>query len=401
MPLAARVALPSRPFEGGPEGKAVASGRLPELDVLRGFLLVWMTCTHLPTRFNAYSNQFVGYVSAAEGFIFLAAFLTGQIQQRAENRSGRSEARRSLWRRVFRIYRYHAGLLAIAFTVLAAVAVRFDPPPLRNLLDFYLARPYLAIPSSGLLLYTPPLFDILPIYIVFLMVTPVILGAARRKGWAAPIAVSACVWLLAQFGLRRWLYTTANSWGFPIPMNEGGAFDLFAWQLLWVAGLALGTKTSNGPPHARIPRNWLLLSALVAAALFVCRHSAGTVVFQGAAEPLADKWKLGIVRLLDFAALGVLLARFGSPLGRLKCAAPLALLGRRSLEVFSAHVLICAGVLGCCREDTPHFALWMEVLILLGSVAVLFGVAQWASRPVRLELAKTLSDRSLPRRKLA
>jgi hypothetical protein len=379
----------------------VVSARLPELDVLRGFLLVWMTCTHLPTRFSAYSNQFPGYVSAAEGFIFLAAFLTGRIQQSAENRYGRPEARRNLWRRVFRIYRYHAGLLAIAFTVLAAVAVRFGAPPLRNLLDLYLARPGLAIPSSGLLLYTPPLFDILPIYIIFMMVTPVILWAAGKKGWVAPVAVSAGVWLLAQFGLRKWLYTTANSLGFPIPMNEGGAFDLFAWQLLWVAGLALGTKTSNGPPYARIPRNWLVPSALFAAALYVCRHSAGAAMFQGAAGPLADKWELGIVRLLDFTALGLLLVRFGPPLGRLKCAAPLALLGRRSLEVFSAHVLICAGVLGFSREDIPHFALWLDVAILLGSVAVLFAVAQLASRPPRLELAKTAIDSSLPRRKLA
>jgi hypothetical protein len=379
----------------------VASARLPELDVLRGFLLVWMTCTHLPTRFNAYSNQFPGYVSAAEGFIFLAAFLTGQIQYRAEYRYGSREARRSLWRRVFRIYRYHAGLLAIAFTLLAVIAVRFDPPPLRNLLDFYLARPQLAIPSAGLLLYTPPLFDILPIYIIFMMVTPAILWAVRKRGWAPLVAVSACVWLLAQFGLRKWLYTTANSWGFPIPMNEGGAFDLFAWQLLWVAGLALGTKASSRPHSTRIPQKWLLLSAVLAAALFVCRHSAAAFVFQGAAEPLADKWRFGIVRLLDFAALGALLVRFGAPLGRLKCAAPLALLGRRSLEVFSAHVLICAGVLGLNRQDTPHFALPVDVLILLGSMAVLFRVAHWASRPVRLELAKAANDRSLPRRKLA
>ncbi|HEY7389832.1 MAG TPA: OpgC domain-containing protein [Bryobacteraceae bacterium] len=379
----------------------MTSGRLPELDVLRGFLLLWMTCTHLPTRFNAYSNQFLGYVSAAEGFIFLAAFLTGRIQNRAEDRYGRQEARRNLWRRVFRIYRYHAGLLAIAFTVFALIAVRFDPPPLRNLLDFYLARPRIAIPASALLLYTPPLFDILPIYIIFMVATPGILWAARKKGWAVPVAVSACVWLLAQFGLRKWLYTAANSWGFPIPMNEGGAFDLFAWQLLWVAGLALGTTTSSRQSKARIPRQWLLLSAVFAVALFVCRHSAGALVFQGAAEPLADKWRFGIVRLLDFAALGVLLVRFGRPLGRLKCAEPLALLGRRSLEVFSAHVLICAGVLGFSHQDTPHFTFPVEVLILLGSTAVLFRVAQWASRPPRLEVAKTAIERSLARRKLA
>jgi hypothetical protein len=55
--------------------------RLPQLDTLRGFLLVWMTLTHLPTHISPYSNQMVGYVSAAEGFILLAAILVGRIYQ--------------------------------------------------------------------------------------------------------------------------------------------------------------------------------------------------------------------------------------------------------------------------------------------------------------------------------
>jgi hypothetical protein len=374
-----------------------ASARMPELDVLRGFLLVWMTCTHLPTRFSTYANQFPGYVSAAEGFIFLAAFLTGQIQRRAENRYGIREAARTLFRRVFRIYRYHAGLLVIAFTILAAVAVHFDPPPLRNLLNFYLAHPAMAIPAGALLLYTPPLFDILPIYILFMLLTPSILWAARRRGWGVTLAASGGVWLLAQLGLRKWLYTVANTHGFPLPMNEAGAFDLFAWQFLWVAGLALGSsglgmETSSRRACTRISRAWLLLSAVIAAALFLCRHSAGVHLFQGVAEPFADKWELGIVRMLDFAALGVLLVRFGAPFGRLKFTAPLGSLGRRSLEVFSAHVLICASVLGFSRDDTPHFLVGVDVLLFLGSIALLFAAAQWASRRPSLQLTKLEGD---------
>jgi hypothetical protein len=365
---------------------------VPELDVLRGFLLVWMTCTHLPTRFSAYSNQFVGYVSAAEGFIFLAAFLTGQIQRRAEYRYGAREALKSLLRRVWRIYRYHAGLLAVAFTALAAMAIHQDAPPLRNLLNFYFARPDVAIPAGGLLLYTPPLFDILPIYIIFLLLTPLLLWAARKKGWAAVLAGSGAVWLPAQLGLRKLLYGAAHSHGFPLTMAEAGAFDLFAWQLLWVVGLALGTLTfSRGTsariPRAHIPRVWLLPSAACAAALFLCRHSAaGAALFQGVAGPFADKWELGIVRLADFAALTILLVRFGAPLARLPFTAPLASLGRKSLEVFSAHILVCAALLGFSRDDTPHFAGWVDVLILLGSIGILFAVARCAAIRPRLQL---------------
>ena len=65
------------------------SRRIPQLDALRGFLLVWMTLTHLPTSVSAYSNQVVGYVSAAEGFIFMAAVITGQIQQYGERAARR------------------------------------------------------------------------------------------------------------------------------------------------------------------------------------------------------------------------------------------------------------------------------------------------------------------------
>ncbi len=346
-----------------------------------------MTCTHLPTRFSAYSNQFVGFVSAAEGFIFLAAFLTGQIQTRAECRYGPSEALRILLRRVVRIYRYHAGMLVLAFTALAALAVHFDAPPLRNLLTFYLARPDVAIPAGGLLLYTPPLFDILPIYIIFTLLTPLLLRAAPKTGWGPILAASGGVWLLAQLGLRKWLYGALHSQGFPLTMAEAGAFDLFAWQLLWVAGLALGTRTFSRGASTRIPRAWLIPSALCAAALFVCRHSAaGAALLQGIAGPFFDKWELGFVRMLDFAALAILLVRFGAPLARLRFTAPLALLGRKSLEVFSAHVLACAVLLGFSLDDTPHFALWVDILIVLGSTAFLFATARCAAVRPRLRL---------------
>jgi hypothetical protein len=44
---------------------------------------------------SPYSNQVVGYLSAAEGFILLAAILVGRIYETA--------AREKLWRRVIRI----------------------------------------------------------------------------------------------------------------------------------------------------------------------------------------------------------------------------------------------------------------------------------------------------------
>ena len=64
--------------------------RLPELDALRGLFLVWMTLTHLPTRFSDFVNQPFGYISSAEGFVFLSALLIGRlyIRELTENPAG-------------------------------------------------------------------------------------------------------------------------------------------------------------------------------------------------------------------------------------------------------------------------------------------------------------------------
>jgi hypothetical protein len=57
--------------------------RRPELDALRGLFLVWMTLTHLPYALQRlYTNQPIGFVSAAEGFVFISALLVGRIYMR-------------------------------------------------------------------------------------------------------------------------------------------------------------------------------------------------------------------------------------------------------------------------------------------------------------------------------
>src|SRR6266446_1850206 len=60
--------------------------RRPEIDALRGVFLVWMTLTHLPTHLSDLVNEPFGFVSSAEGFVFLSAYLIARlhIRQAAE-----------------------------------------------------------------------------------------------------------------------------------------------------------------------------------------------------------------------------------------------------------------------------------------------------------------------------
>jgi len=87
-------------------------GRRTELDAVRGLMLVWIALTHLPTSASTYVNQPFGFVSAAEGFIFLSALFTGRIYFRMAEHDGYWPMTRKLWSRTLRLYVYHALLLA-------------------------------------------------------------------------------------------------------------------------------------------------------------------------------------------------------------------------------------------------------------------------------------------------
>jgi hypothetical protein len=352
------------------------------LDALRGFLLVWMTLTHLPTHVSNYSNQMVGYVSAAEGFILLAAILVGRIQQGALERQGAPAAREKLRSRILRIYGYHLALLGFVFSAGAIAAVYFHAVPLQNLLDFYLQHPKPALLAAPVLIYNPPLLDILPMYIVFLLLTPLLMRCAGRWGWGAVLGGSGFIWMLAQFHLREWVYMAAAHFGFSIPLNEMGAFDWFGWQFLWTAGLWLGSAKAVALfSKIRFPRWMLLLSAIIALVLFVCRHTAFDVVAGPTLfDALVNKWRLGIFRLIDAAAIGILLVKFGSPLAQNWMGARLATLGRASLEVFSAHLLFCFIFLGLGAGPDVSLTWWQDAGIIAVTFAGLFTVAYYVER---------------------
>ena len=342
-----------------------------------------MTFTHLPTKISVISNQTFGFVSGAEGFIFLAGFMIGQLEHRIERKKGTPATRRDLMKRTVRVYAYHAALLAIAFTLVAGIAVRYDRLALQNLLSFYLLHPKQAIVAAALLEYRPSLLDILPMYVIFLVLT---LGArrlARIRGWDPVVYLSFAIWAAAQFGLRAWVYRHVNLFGLNVPENSTGAFDMFAWQLLWMVGLALGSIYSDEisepkpadalPDDAGFPRWLIRLSIVMTAVFLVLRYSP----LDHWMNPdtygwLIDKWHLGPARVINFAALTIFLVRFGQYIAALPILQPLALLGRASIEVFSVHVLCCLGGDALSHDADPNLPWWQQVPLLAITLGVLF-----------------------------
>lgn len=354
--------------------------RNPALDTLRGALLVLMTMTHLPTVWTQRFDQPFGFISAAEGFVFLSAFLAGRIAMQRFDRHGASAAFGWLLGRAWRVYTLHLALLLLAFTVIAAVADVWRRPLVLNLLDWYYAEPRKAMLSAAVLVYRPPLFDIFPMYVSFLLLTVPLLAFVRRLGWGPVIVVSGAVWLMAQFGLGRLLYEAIDSpLGWSVPYTALGSFDLFAWQFLWVLGLWFGADGLARTQPVERPRAWVLTLALATScALLAWRHWKGTAGFAdpGLSLLLIDKWTLSPVRLVNLAALCVLaLSLKPALLARLRLPA-LEHLGRGSLWAFAAHLLALLLALLAIDETETFLDGEPALLVVFGSLVLMYAAAR-------------------------
>jgi hypothetical protein len=357
---------------------AVSRPRLWELDALRGLMLVLMLSTHLPTNFGIPTSQPLGFVSAAEGFVMLSAYMAGLVYTQRYLRHGMQAMQRAFLKRALVVYGCQAASLLFLFTVIAGLGLTLPQPAVQKLIWFYLQQPVTAFLSSLGLVYNPPLLDILPVYVLFMLASPWVLTYAMRNGWRAILILSAVLWLATQFELSRFLYDgVVTLTGLPVPFSETGAFETFGWQFLWIFGLWLGSTHARVPPEQRrtIPPAVVFGAAVVAGTFFIWRHIAGNPL-----NFLFDKWHLGILRLVNFMSLVVLVIHFS---GWLKAHLPrmrwLETMGRASLSVFCAHLVIVLMVLCVIGEPSPDRPLWRDLFLFAGSIFALYVVARLVS----------------------
>lgn len=359
-----------------------AMTRMPGLDVLRGLMLVLMTVTHLPISIGGAFGQPFGYVSAAEGFVLLSGFIAGLVFTRRLDRHGPAAVRSALQKRALQIYLCHVALLMFLFTIVASLGVALERAAVTNLLGFFLDQPIQALFGGLLLLYRPPLLDILPMYAAFLLVTPALLAFGARGGWPKLLGLSGALWLGAQFDLGGRLYDALGSvLLLPVPLEATGAFVLPAWQLLWVVGLWLGASHQDErSPLSRLPAGLVKTAIGMALAFFAWRYLVGQTPLPDwpAANHLFDKWQLGPLRLLNVAVLTICLAHFGPLLSRpLPASHYLATLGAASLPVFCAHLVLALAALALLGADDAQ-PLWLDLAVLAASLAALHRIARFS-----------------------
>jgi hypothetical protein len=353
----------------------VTTGRDLRLDLFRGIALWLIYLDHIPSNVVSWITiRNYGFSDATEIFIFISGYTAAFVYGRAMHERGFVVSGARILRRAWQIYVAHIFLFAIYMAEISYVATSFDNPLYAeemNILDF-LKQPDMTIVQALLLKFKPVNMDILPLYIILLLLFPPILWLLLRAP-ALALGGSLALYLLAwQLG-----------WNLPAYPDGSWYFNPFAWQLLFVFGAwcALGGAQRLGS-IARSPITMVVAILYLGFAFIVALSwylpEQITIVphwLENLIYPI-DKTNLDVLRFAHFLALAVLTVRFVPrtwPMLNSWILYPAILCGQHSLEIF------CLGVF---LAFAGHFALvdisgafWMQVVISLLGIAAMISAA--------------------------
>lgn len=356
-----------------------AAGRAWQIDLFRGLALVMIFINHVPDNpLVLLTSANYGFSDAAEGFVLMAGIAAGLVFWRKAETEGLGGTFARAWKRAFELYSAHLLVVLLASAFVAWVATREGDARLLGwvglgpLFDDTAA----ALVGTVLLGHQPNFLDILPLYIVLLLLVPVLLPLAGRAP-AVLLALSGGVWAGANL----------MGWNAPTFPSEGGwLFNPLAWQFLFAIGLVIGVRMGRGQPV--VPRSNLLLGAAVLYLVVACVVILD-LDFVWPTLPLPwflyglDKTWLSLPRLLHVLALALVLARLpvAQAIAWVDRPGVLMLLGRHALAVFCLGSVL-AVVVGLWRFVLGADA-WLQVAMVLTGLAIQVGLAMllaWSER---------------------
>jgi hypothetical protein len=320
----------------------VSSERDLRLDLFRGLALWLIYLDHIPTNIVSWITiRNYGFSDATEIFIFISGYTAAFVYGRAMNDRGFVIASARILRRAWQIYVAHVFLFAIYLAEISYVASSFENPLYAEemgVLDF-LQQPDVTIVQALLLKFKPVNMDVLPLYIILLLLFPPVLWLLQRK---PNIALGASVVVYA----LSWEF----EWNLPAYPSGLWFFNPFAWQLLFVFGAwcALGgAERLSTVLRSRIVIGFAIGYLLFAFMVALTWHisALGFLVPPWLGELLypIDKTNLDVLRFAHFLALATLTLWFvprNWPALRYRIFQPAILCGQHSLEIFCLGVFL-------------------------------------------------------------
>jgi len=213
----------------------------------RGFFLVFMLINHLngtlPLPFAVVNHARLGFVEDAQGFVLLSGVVSGLLYGGLALKAGDARMRARIHERVATILRYHLGVLA----VVAALIWALPSPSWIGMAPEFSQDYAVTAVTSATLIYQPTFMDILPMYMIYLGLTPFMIGLIRNGRTAELLAGSVLLWMLAQTGLvTAALGEVETAIRAVIPAFKiRWGFDPLGWQILFVFGVWAGFRLAR------------------------------------------------------------------------------------------------------------------------------------------------------------
>jgi hypothetical protein len=356
-------------------------GRDLRVDFFRGMALWFIFIDHIPgNALGALTLRNIALCDATEAFVLLAGYAAGLAYGGTLDRRGWGLGAAQLVRRVGTLYVAHIFLFVVFTAQVGFSAAALDAAAYIDELnlDAFSGEPYRALLEALLLRFQPAFLDILPLYIVLLLLLTPALPLVRRR-WVL-LAVSAGLYIAV-----RATGTNLPSW------NAGGwFFNPLAWQMLFFIGVALGYRRPGAPAPA-VPRHPTLIAlaglSLALGAGATWATWLGPEALDHLPERVAgvlvevDKTGLHPFRLLSILALAYLIGHGVPATARWlssAAAAPLVLLGQHGLPVFCAGIALSfLGRVALEQADgwvaqAAVNALGLAALVAVGAVAAWF-----------------------------
>lgn len=291
-----------------------SSTRDSRIDLLRGMAIVFVVVNHLgmASLFQLLTQEAVGFVSGAELFVLFSGLVVGMVYgPKAREDFGRVVDLTS--RRAGKLYL--TALVVLIGVFLLSLLPFFHTEALTTFVDqgtggaghngagrtydlyagmsslFQFPVPPQVLPAIVLLQFGPWQFNVMGLYVVLLLVSPLILAALNRGKAIWVLAVSIAVYAVGAVTRFRIL-----------PSQFEDSFPLLVWQVLFVLGLVAGY-------HRRSVTAWLSRHTWVVVA---CTAAAFALAFLSWGNPyLANNYDVRLALLPDAAYRAMYDAFFG------------------------------------------------------------------------------------------
>lgn len=341
--------------------------RIDEIDFWRGMALITIFINHFQGNFLSIATpKNYGFSDSAEAFVFLSGISAAIAYRKYFISPDFIKGCLVLLFRTVRVYAVHI-VLTIAAILLYWIASHFTN--IAEILEVDGRGTIFVSPSeaiTGILGLTHQLgyFNILPLYVLFLMFSPAIflIGIKNRT---LMLFISLGIYICA-----RVMSLNMPSW----PESGGWYFNPLTWQLLFSLGVYFGLEV--GKDKLKISQKAYKLSMLftIVAAIIV---SNGFGLVPGLVDKVGqyvdwDKTHLGIIRIIDFVALAYLIYASGitHKIKRSRLYMFAEIIGRNGLLIYCLGSLLSAG--GTVIKEAYALTAGFDVLFVAFGIKTLY-----------------------------